>query len=137
MVILWLGLGALIGVLSAPPDGGNIGLVSGALAGMIVLPAIGALLGLLGGVWWETLVGASCGFVSVNAVAFFYGSAPLATSVSLPLLVGACAGATLPQICRLYLRLARQTLAQLGSLRTERTGASGISAVSQDGAINP
>jgi hypothetical protein len=95
------------------------------------------LLGLLGGVWRETLVGASCGLVSVSVIAFFTGSAPPATSVGLPLLLGALAGATLPQLCRLYLRLARQTLTQLRSLRTERTGVSGISAVSQDGAINP
>jgi hypothetical protein len=137
MVILWLGLGALVGVLSAPIDGGIIGFVSGALAGMIVLPVIGAALGLLGGVWRETLVGASCGLVSGIAVVFFTGGTPLAPSVSLSLLLGACAGATLPQLCRLYLWLAGQVLAQVRSFRRERTGVSGISAVSQDGAINP
>jgi hypothetical protein len=137
MVILWLWLGALIGLLTAPPNGGIVGFVAGAFAGMIVLSPIGALLGLLGGVWRETLVGASCGVVSVRVVALFTGSTPLATSVSLALLLGAFAGSTLPQVCRLYLGLARQTLTQLRTLRTERAGASGISAVSPDGPINP
>ena len=137
MLILWLGLGALVGVLSAPPNGGIIGLAAGALAGMIVLPAVGALLGLLGGRWRETLVGVSCGLVSGLAAAFFTGSTTLATTVNQFLLLGACAGATLPQLCRLNLWLVGQASAQLRSFRTERTATSGVSAVSQDGAINP
>jgi hypothetical protein len=137
MVLLWLGLGALIGILTAPPDGGMIGFLAGALAGMIVLPAVGALLGLLGGRWRESLAGAVCGLVSGIAVATLSGSTRLAPSVSLHLLLGACAGATLPQMCRFYLWLAGQALAHRGSFRTERTVVSGMSAGSQDAAINP
>jgi hypothetical protein len=137
MVLLWLGLGAVIGVLSAPPNCGVIGFLAGALAGMIVLPAVGALFGLLGGRWREALVGAASGVGCGVAVSFFIGSNWLASSVSLHLLLGACAGATLPQLCRLYLRLACQVSAQLRSFSTERTRVSGISAVSPEGDINP
>jgi hypothetical protein len=134
MVLLWLGLGALIGIVSAPPEGGVIGLVAGALAGMIVLPVLGGLFGIFGGGWRACLVGAACGFVMGIAVAMFSGSPRFAPSVSLHLLVGACAGATLPQICRLHMQLARQLAAQLRSFRTDITG---VSAASHDGAINP
>jgi hypothetical protein len=137
MVLVWLGLGAVVGVLSAPPDGGSIGLLAGSLAGMIVLPAPGAVLGLLGGRWRETLVGSGCGLVSGIAVAILSGNTRLAPSVSLHLLIGACAGATLPQLCRLQLWVAVQVRAQLRSLRTDPPGASGISAVSPDGVDNP
>jgi hypothetical protein len=89
MLFLWLGLGGLIGILSAPPDGGVIGFVAGALAGMIVLPVLGGLLGLLGGRWRESLVGATCGLVSGIAVALFSGTPRLAPSVNLHLLLGA------------------------------------------------
>ena len=134
MVLLWLALGAVIGVLSAPPDGGMIGFLAGALAGMIVLPVLGALFGLLGGRWREALVGAASGVVSGITVAFFRDSSRLAPSVSLHLLLGACAGATLPQLCRVQLWLAREVLAQRQSLRTR---VSGTSAASQEGVINP
>jgi hypothetical protein len=134
MVLLWLGLGAIIGVLSMPPDGGMIGFLAGALAGMIVLPAVGALFGLLGGRWWEALVGAACGLASGFAIAFFSGSSRLASSVSLYLLLGTCAGATLPQLCRLQFWLARQVLAQRQSFHAR---VSRSSAASQEGAVNP
>jgi hypothetical protein len=134
MMLLWLGLGAVIGVLSAPPDGGMIGFLAGALAGMIVLPAVGALFGLLGGRWREALVGAACGVACGIAIAFFSGSSGLASSVSLYLLLGACAGATIPQSCRLQLWLAGQVLAQRQSLRMR---VSGTSAASQEGVNNP
>jgi hypothetical protein len=137
MALLWLGLGALVGILSAPPDGGVIGFVAGGLAGMIVLPAIGGLLGLLGGRWRETFVGAVGGLASGIAVAFFAGSTRIAPTVNLLLLFGAYGGATLPPLCRLNLWLVGQALAQRRSFRTESTGGSGISAVSLDGAINP
>jgi hypothetical protein len=114
-----------------------IGFLAGALAGMIVLPVLGALLGILGGRWMETLMGTACGLVSGIAFAFFSGSSRLAPSVSLNLLVGACAGATLPQLCRLQFWLAGKGLTQLRSLRRKRWGISATSSVSQDGVINP
>jgi hypothetical protein len=134
MMLLWLGLGAFIGVLSAPPNGGMIGFLAGALAGMIVLPAVGALFGLLGGRWREALVGAACGLVSGVAIGFFGGSSRLASSVNLYVLLGACAGATLPQLCRLQLWLVGMVLAQRQSLRTR---VSGSSVASQEGVVNP
>src|SRR5262249_12588316 len=88
MVLLWLGLGALVGSLSAPPDGGMVGFVAGALAGMIVLPIFGAVFGLLGGRWWETLLGAACGLTSAILIAFLNGSTTIAPNVSLYLLLG-------------------------------------------------
>jgi len=153
MVLLWVGLGAVIGVLSAPADGGMIGFLAGALAGMIVLPALGALFGLLGGRWREALVGTACGLVCAIAIAFFSGNSWLASSVSLYLLLGASAGATLPQLCRLQLWLAHEVLAQRQSSYSVRkrrlspypradgpffrTRASGTSAASQEGIVNP
>jgi hypothetical protein len=137
MVLLWLGLGALVGSLSAPPDGGMVGFVAGALAGMIVLPIFGAVFGLLGGRWWETLLGAACGLPTAIVVTFLGGSTRIAPFISLYLLLGAFAGATVPQMCRLYFWIARQALSQLRSFRTDRTGISGGSAVSEDGVINP
>jgi hypothetical protein len=137
MVLLSLGLGALVGSLSAPPDGGMVGLVAGALAGMIVLPIFGAVFGLLGGRWWETLLGAACGLTTAIVVTFWGGSARIAPIISLYVLLGAFAGATLPQMCRLYLWIARRALSQLRSFRTERTGISSGSTVPEDGAISP
>src|SRR5262249_6008505 len=137
MSLLWLGLGALVGILSAPTDGGIIGFVAGAMAGMIVLPPVGAMFGLLGGRWRESLGGAACGLVSGIAIAMVSRSTQLAASVSLQLLLGAFAGATLPQMCRLYFWIARQALSQLRSFRTECTGISTGSTVPEDGAINP
>jgi hypothetical protein len=135
MVLLWFGVGALVGALSAPIDGGLVGFAAGALAGMIVLPALGAFFALVGGRWQESLLGAACGLGSAIAYAIFSGYSPLA--VSLLLLLGACAGATLPQMCRLYVWIAHRARAHLSSLRTERMGTGAISAVSDDGAINP
>lgn len=122
MVLLWLGLGALVGVLSAPPDAGLIGCLAGAVAGMVVLAAVGALFGLLGGRWRETLLGAACGLACGIAVAL-YGGSPWRTPVTgLPVLLGACAGATLPPWCRLQLWLAGQLLAQAQTFRTQLRG---------------
>jgi hypothetical protein len=137
MVLLWLGLGALVGILSAPADGGMIGYVAGALAGMIVLPVFGIVLGLLGGRWRETLVGSACGLASGIAVSLLNGYTRPSPSIRLYLLLGAFVGATLPQACRLYIWLAGKAWSQLRSLRTERTSVSGESAVAEDGAINP
>ena len=137
MVLLWLGLGALVGSLSAPPDGGMVGFVAGALAGMIVLPILGAVFGLLGGRWRETLLGAACGLTSAILIAFLGGSTTMVPNVSLYLLLGAFAGATVPQTCRLYLWIARHTLSQLQPFRTERTGISTGSTVPEDGAMSP
>jgi hypothetical protein len=134
MALLWLGLGAVVGILSAPPDGGIIGFAAGATAGMIVLPAFGAPLGLFGGRWRESLMGAVCGFSSGIAVTLFGGGARAAPSVSLHLVFGAGVGATLPQLGRLHLRLAGQVWAQLRSFRTERPAASSASPYE---AVNP
>src|SRR5260370_2745264 len=102
MVLLWLALGGLVGVLTAPPDGGVIGLLAGAVAGMIVLSIPGVIFGLLGGRWQETLLGAACGLAVGSVSALVYGS----LSAGLCLLIGACAGATFPQFFQINVLLA-------------------------------
>jgi hypothetical protein len=137
MLLLWLALGAVVGVLSAPPGGGPIGFLAGAVAGMIVLPVLGVAFGVLGGHWRATLLGASCGLVSGCAAALVVGSTRLGLSASLCLIVGACAGATFPQLCRIRCWLAGQLSAQAGSAGKKGARLLGISTVSPDCAINP
>ena len=137
MVLLWLGLGALVGTLSAPPDGGMISLVSGAMAGMIVLPGFGAMFGLLGARWWEPLLGAACGLVTSFTFGFLNGSTRLGPNIGLYLLFGAFAGSTLPQAYRLNIWLARQAISRFRSFRTDEVGASSGSAAPGEGVINP
>src|SRR5262245_12432236 len=120
MVCFWLGLGAFVGILSAPPNGGPIGFVAGAVAGMIVLPWFGAPLGLLGGRWQESLLGSGCGLLSGILVAYFNGSPQRASTASLFLLFGAIVGAALPPLCRFYLRLALHISVQMRPRRTDR-----------------
>jgi hypothetical protein len=136
MVLLWLGLGAIIGILSMPADCGPIGILAGAVAGMIVLPGLGGLFGILGGRWQESLLGAACGLVFGITVEVFRGSTQFAGDLSLYLLIGAGGGATLPQVCRLYLRLGRRLSDSLRSWRTHPT-ASGFSPVSPEDGISP
>jgi hypothetical protein len=136
MVLLWLGLGAIIGVLSMPADSGPIGILAGAVAGMIVLPGVGGLFGILGGPWQESLLGAACGLVFGIIVEVFRGSTQFAADPSLYLLIGAAGGATLPQVCRLYLRLGRRLSDSLRSW-TAQPGGSGFSPVSPEDGISP
>jgi hypothetical protein len=137
MLILWLALGALVGVLSAPPNGGVIGFLAGAVAGMMVLPVVGVILGLLGGRWRESLLGATCGLASGASVALVAGNIAMGLSASLCLILGGCAGGTFPQLFRLNVWLAGRVSAQVPSAGRRRAGRAGVCVASPDGAISP
>jgi hypothetical protein len=94
MTLLWLGFGVLVGVLSAPPAGGALAIVSGAIAGMIVLPFMGAFLGLIGGNWRETLLAGVAGLVVGALVDLVNGQLDLLNTAKVGLVGGAIIGAT-------------------------------------------
>jgi hypothetical protein len=97
MTLLWLGLGFLVGALSAPPERGIVAILAGAIAGMIVLPLIGAVLGFLGGKWRETLVGGVAGLMLGTLAGLFAGGNPsdVRAFANMALVSGALVGATL------------------------------------------
>ncbi len=136
MLLLWLALGALVGILTAPP-GGWIGLLAGAVAGMIVLPVLGLVLAFSGGRWTETLLGATCGLISGVVLGPIVGSVPVGTSVSLCLILGGCAGATFPPLCRFKFWLAGRLTAQLPSAGSKPDGRGAVWMASPERAINP
>ena len=94
MTLLWLGFGVFVGVLSAPPGGGALAIVSGAIAGMIVLPFMGAFLGLIGGNWRETLLGGITGLIVGAYVDLMNGQLELLSIAKVGLVGGAIIGAT-------------------------------------------
>src|SRR5205823_2792183 len=95
MTLLWLALGALVGVLGAPPERGILGMVASAIGGMIVLPFMGAVLGLIGGKWRETLVGGVAGLILGAGVGVATAQPEFLSVANVGLLGGAMVGATL------------------------------------------
>ena len=93
MTLLWLGFGIVVGVISAPPEGGIIGMIAGAVAGMILFPFLGAFLGLIGGQWRETLLGGIAGLAMGFSLGVAGGLQPLPVA-NVGLVGGALVGAT-------------------------------------------
>jgi hypothetical protein len=101
MVLLWGGLGVVVGVITSPPDSDYLALVATIIAGLLLLPPMGLVLGLVGGRWNESLLGACVGLVLAMASAMVMPSlAPLAAA-GVCVLVGGMMGGTLPVFARL------------------------------------
>lgn len=94
MTLLWLGIGIAVGILSAPPERGIVGMIAGAIAGIIVMPFMGAFLGLIGGQWRETLLGGLAGLILGFGLGIASGVPELRPAANVGLVGGAIVGAT-------------------------------------------
>ena len=114
MTLLWFGLGIVVGILSAPPERGIVGMVAGAIAGIIVLPFMGVFLGLIGGQWRETLLGGLAGLILSFGIGVASGVPELRPVANVGLVGGALVGATFFSYVS-YLRKALAALSQVKS----------------------
>jgi hypothetical protein len=93
MVLLWTALGCAVGGMTIPTRN-LVGIVSGVLAGVILLAPVGAVLGLVGARARLVLIGALCGCVLGTLTGVLAASANLSGAVSVGMLGGAWAGAS-------------------------------------------
>jgi hypothetical protein len=94
MTLLWLGFGAVVGTLTAPPEGGIVRVIAGTVAGMIVLPFMGAFLGMIGGKWRETFWGGVAGLLLGAIVGIATGQTAWLHIANVGLIGGGLVGAT-------------------------------------------
>jgi hypothetical protein len=94
MMLLWTVLGGAVGGITIPTRN-LLGVVSGALAGIILLAPAGAVLGLAGARARPALVGALCGSVVGTLTGALASSPNIPGAISIGLLGGAMAGASL------------------------------------------
>ena len=94
MTLLWALLGAVIGVATAPPHGGLIGVLAFIIAGVIVMPPLGVVLGLIGGEVRPTLGGALVGAGVGALVGMLAAPGSTAFVASVGLIGGGMVGAT-------------------------------------------
>jgi hypothetical protein len=94
MTALWLGFGAVVGTLTAPPEGGIVRIIAGTVAGMIVLPLMGTFLGMIGGKWRETFWGGVAGLFLGAIVGIASGQTAWLHIANVGLIGGGLVGAT-------------------------------------------
>ena len=94
MMLLWLFFGALVGAAIGFPKGGLLPIICNVMSGMILMPFLGLFLGLIGGQVRLSLVGGICGVLLGAITALLSSAADPFSVMSVALIGGALAGAT-------------------------------------------